>query len=201
MRKDRARKQVLWYICQFSLGVEIDGSSYSGLRETRFRPTNMPKIGSLVALQSMRDPDFYLGWVHEVKVGKIGFDTVYTVESLETGELIDWSNVSVLEYDSRTTDEHPEWRWTDEQWSFKDRWDRLCYKERDAYIVLPLFPEFDGDAVTLGTRIRHGWGDPPPSKRFEAWQAVTDDDMLAYYDASVAANDAAKPARAAEAGN
>lgn len=195
MRKDRARKQVLWHICQFSLGVEIDGQSYSGLREMRFRPTDAPKVGSLVALKSMREPDFYLGWVHDVK------NTVYTVESLETGELIDWTNVSVLEYDSRTTDKHPEWRWTDEQWSFKDRWDRLCYKEREAYIVLPLFPEFDGDAVTLSTRIRHSWGDPPPSKRFDAWQAVTDNDMLAYYDASVAANDAAKPARAAEAGN
>lgn len=180
-RKDRSRKEVLWYVCQFHLGRQWGKPEWT--------PNRVPHVGSLIALQSMRERDFYLGWVHAVAIGQNEFVTVYTVESLETGELIDWSNVSILECSRETTDKHPEWRWTDEQWAFKDRWDKLCYSERDAYIVLPIMPEFDGDAVTLGTRIRHGWWDRPPSKRFEQWSEVSDDDMLAYFDASVAFND------------
>lgn len=199
-RKDISRQQILWHICQFSLGIEIGGQPYAGLSDMRFRHNKLPSVGSLVAMQSMRSPRWYLAWVLGVSAGVNEFCTVYTLESVETGEVGDWSNVGMLEYDPRQTREHPEWRWTDDQWKFKKSWDRLCYKERDAYIVLPLMPVFDGDRVELGTRIRHGWGAPPPSKWFDKWADVTDADMLAFYDESVAADEAARTKPATSAG-
>lgn len=195
MRKDRSRKAVLWYICQFSLGRMIGDHAYAGF--STFRETRAPAVGSLVALQSMRVHDFYLGWVHDVTQGTNGFDTVYAVESLETGEIINWSNVSVLEYDRSEVDAYPEWRWADQQWELKDLWEIVCYKERDAYIVLPCTPDFDGEAVTLSTRIRFGMGDAPAPKRFDDWRKVRKADMLEYFDAAVAEHEARRPAQSA----
>lgn len=193
MRKDRSRQQILWHICQFSLGVDIGGQPYAGLRDMRFRENRTPSVGSLVAMQSMRDPQWYLAWVLGVTNAEGSWGATYRLESVETGEIADWSNVGIYEYDRRQTDNHPEWRWSDEQWSFKARWDRLCYQERSAYIVLPLMPSFDGERVELGTRIRFGMGDPPPARWFDKWSDLTDDEILSFYDESVAISKANRP--------
>jgi hypothetical protein len=188
--KTRSRLLILSHIAQFSLGGEIGGQPYCGLKDMRFREAQHPPIGSLVAPHSSPPSKWYLSWVHEVKVNEHGY-FIYTLESIEDGELCDWSNVSLWAYDRSQTYQHPEWRWTDKQHEFYDRWRKVCYGERDAYIVLPVQPVFyDDGAVTLTTRTRFSMDSIRPERRFESWRKVTKKMMIEFYDDAVRERDA-----------
>jgi hypothetical protein len=187
--KNRSRILILSYIAQFSLGCDIGGRPYSGLSEHRFREDRMPLPGTLVAITSAKPSKWYLSWVIEA-ARPPGWDCErYTLESIEDGEVSDWHNVGIWAYDRRTTDEHPEWRWTDAQHEFNDRWTRLCRVERDTYIHKPVMPVFGEDgSVVLGTRMR--WSEARPTRTLPDWRSVSDADMLEFYDWAVATAEA-----------
>lgn len=185
--KIRSRILILSHIAQFSLGREVAGMEYAGLKDMRFRENREPAIGSLVAPQSARSSKWYLSWVHEViwhtdEQGRKR-DATYVLESIEDEQLCNWSNVGMLEYDRSQVDSHPEWRWTDRQHEFNDKWCRSCYRDRDAYITLPTQASFGKDnSVTVGTRTRYGMDDHTPSRTFPDWRKVTKAQLLEFYD-------------------
>ena len=145
------------------------------------------QIGDLVLLSSAPATKWQLGWLVEMRERQPGWPE-YLIESVEDGELCWWSNVGISFMHRRSL--HPSWRWTDRQWAFHDRWFRVCYKEKDAYIVRPLMPEFgDGFEVTLGTRTSHGFDDIRPVRSFPDWRKVTKAKMGACYDDCVAERD------------
>lgn len=193
--KNRARILILSHIAQFSLGREIDGHAYAGLRDMRFRDVREPSIGGLVALSACGPSKWYLSWVHEVirhpypdRPGQ--YEVEVLLESVEDGAIAKWSNVCIQEYDRSQVDQHPSWRWTDRQHQFNDRWLRACYKGRDAYIVLPVQAVFSDEwAVTLSTRTRFGLDAIRHERTFQDWRKVTRADMLAFYDESIARRD------------
>lgn len=189
-QKNRSRILILSHIAQFSLQRRIGDHIYGGLSDMAFlggaalSPDVMP--GDLVAIQSAPASKWYLGWLLERKQPPGYACEVYTIESIEDGQHCDWSNVGLIYYDRSQTRAHPEWRWADAQHKFSDRWQRACRKIRGAYIHLPFGPTFDGDAVELGVRVRHGLSEAVIRKSFPNWRKVTIKTMLEFYDAASA---------------
>lgn len=192
--KSRAKILLLSHIAQFSLATCYGGHVYGGLSDMAFHNGERDAIpGDLVAPKSAPSTKWYLSWLISKQWPEGHACEQYTLESIEDGELCDWSNIGLIYYDRSQVKSHPEWRWTDEQHEFNDRWKKVCYKDRDAYIYLPTQAVFDGDAVTLGNRTRYGFDDSRPSKRFERWKSVTKKQMLEFYDAAVLEAKANKP--------
>ncbi len=185
--KSRSRILILSHIAEFSLLRRYGDHVFSGLRDMAFRGGNTDGAavpGDLVALQSAPPSKWYLGWLIEKKWPE-GYDSeVFTIESIEDGQLCEWNNVSLTYYDRSQVREHPEWRWTDAQHEFKDRWWSVCYKERDAYIYLPLPPVFDGDFVELGVRVRFSISETIIRRGFPNWRKTTKKMMREFYDAA-----------------
>ena len=189
--KNRSRVLILSHISQFSLGCDSGGFPYAGLKDMRFHfcedGASTPVIGDLVALHSAPPSKWYLGWLQGIAKAPDHFGTKYAIESLEDGEVCDWSNVGLRYYDRSQVSHHPEWRWDDQQHEFNDRWKRVCYKERDAHWYLPKQVAFDQDSgVTLGVRVRHTPEVIPFETHFSAWKKLTKRDMLKAYDDAVA---------------
>lgn len=190
MKKLIAKQKILSWIAEFSFPIKYDSGHVSAY--TCFSH-DAPRVGSLVALQSAPPSKWYLSWLHEIADGGAWGSKKYLLESIEDGELGWWENVRLLTYDQSVVAEHPEWRWTDAQHRFSQRWMRLCKEERDAYVTLPMPAVFDADGfgVTLRTRTRFGLDDYCPSRHFRDWRKVTKPTMLSLYDSFVAE----KPAR------
>jgi hypothetical protein len=188
--RSRARLEILSYVTSFCLThVWGDGKekqtrgSLHGFRSGMFE--DKPVVGDLVVLQSAPVSKWYLSWLREIKEEN-GW-THYLLESIDDGQLGWWHNVSLDFFEREELATFASWRWTDRQFAFKDRWWRVCYREKDAYITLPVFPVFGEDnSVTLGTRTRHGFDDHRPTKTFPDWRKVTKAMMAEFYDEAVA---------------
>lgn len=200
--KTRARLLILNHIVQFSLARRYGDHVTGGLRDMAFvsgsSETSIP--GDLVALQSAPSSKWYLGWLISKQWPEGHACEQYTIESIEDGELCNWSNVGLIFYDRSQIQNHPEWRWTDQQHEFNSRWFRVCKDERDAYIYLPVQAEFDqeGSGVLLRTRTRFAMDDTVPERYFDNWRKVTKAMMLEFYDAAVAEARAAAERKKAE---
>jgi len=186
MIKTRAKIDILSYITRFCLSRNYGiGNNQGGLGENAFLPLEDPKVGDLVSLQSAPASEWYLSWYIEKIPRNDSFDTIHVLESIDTGELCNWSNVSFCVLNRDVVAEHPEWRWMDKQYEFKDRWFRACYKKRNAYIDRPCRPEFrEDDSVVLPLRKMFNMGDGT-SKIFNNWKKVLVRDMLEFYDSVV----------------
>jgi hypothetical protein len=194
--KNRSRILILSYIASLSLQRRIGGQPYSGLATAAFHD-GPAQPGDLVALVSAPASKWYLGWLISKQWPDGHACEEYTIESIEDGELCNWSNVSLVYYDRETIREAPQWRWTDAQHEFKDRWWNVSYKEKDAYIYLPVQPLFDGDWVELSVRVRHSFSKTVIRKSFPNWKKVTKKMMGEFYDAASAEIAAEKPAAVA----
>ena len=193
--KSRSRLLILNHIAQFSLARRYGDQVYGGLSDMAFHGDGVPSPGDLVSLSSAPPSKWYLSWLVSKQWPEGHACEEYTLESIEDGELCNWSNVGLTHYNRSQVDQHPEWRWTDAQHEFNDRWRRSCFKDRDAYIYLPVQAEFDNDgSVTLTVRVRHGWSDARPARSFPNWKKVTKAAMLAFYDEAVKEAEAQKVA-------
>lgn len=173
MSNQRARISILSELLAFPTISGKDWTSGTG--------RSNPAAGDLVSLCSAPDTKWCLSWCREVVVTENGWQK-FLLESLEDGELCWWTNVGVNVYSRERVSERPTWQWDDRQFAFNDRWNRVCYKEHDAYIVLPTLPEFkDTGAVILGVRIRHQFSDFRYSQEFPNWKKVTMKIMGEFY--------------------
>ncbi len=193
MKKEKsiARQEILNYIITFCTKSNY-GDGYSHLPDVKnsFYSTssdgvkNIP-IGSLVRLMAAPFSKYYLSWLREVEYNDGDYSTKWLLESIEDGSLCWWENVQLWALPKTTTDEYPSWQWTDQQFQFKKRWFNACHKKRDAYILLPCFPEFKEDgSVMLSLRTRFSIKDDRPEIRFDNWQKVKTKEMLEFYDAN-----------------
>lgn len=195
--KNKARLQILGYLAQFSLQRRIGGQVYGGLKDCAFEGDTQDAIpGDLVALQSAPFGKWYLGWLISKEWPEGWAGEQYLIESIEDGELCNWSNVGLIHYNRETVRNHPEWRWTDAQFDFKERWWNVCYKDKDAYIYLPTMPVFDDKGVELGVRVRFGISQTVIREHFPNWRKVTKKMMAEFYDTASAALQAEKKAPA-----
>ena len=158
---NKAYTLILDYILQFSLSyLHADGEEESyprcfggmtGFINCSFG-SPIPQIGDLVRLDSMRDPEYRLGWLMDVR-GKPEDYLEYLVKSVKTGKECWWGNVGISYMHRKTLNCHPEWRWTDEQFAFRDLWHKACRPD-DPYIYLPCDPEFMGNSAKVFVRVR-----------------------------------------------
>jgi hypothetical protein len=185
--KNRSRILILSHIAQFSLARRFGKIVYGGLSDMAFEAADgNVQPGDLIAIQSAPPSKWYLGWLVSKQWPEGHSCEQYSIESIEDGEICNWSNVGLAYYNREQISSHPEWRWTDAQHKFNDRWRKACDKERDAYIYLPMQPIFDnGGGVTLKTRTRHGMNDIRPERHFENWRKTTVKMMLEFYDEAV----------------
>ena len=150
---NRAKIEILSYITSFFLVRNYGDGNVGGLSDCYFKPNYHPIKGDIVALSSARPTEWHLSWYIENKGGDR-----HLLKSIETGKLCTWTNVGFNVMNRQIVDKHPEWRWTDRQFKFQDRWTRACYKKRDAYMVLPTLGDFkDNHSVVLGVRIIFGF--------------------------------------------
>ena len=188
--KSRAKILILSHLAQFSLQRRIGNLPYSGLADMAFESGGFGDAnvhpGDLVALQAAPPSKWYLSWLVSTQTPAGWIGPQYTLESIEDGTLCNWSNVSLVYYNREQVRDHPEWRWTDRQHQFNDRWLRVCRKERGAFIHLPVQAKFEDDAVILQVRLRYGIREDLPPRRFGNWRKTTKKMMLEYYDEMVA---------------
>lgn len=196
--RHRARQEIMHYVLEFCLTKywpNMPGQKYmpgiEGFVPSDYDSTGPAIVGDLVVVSATRRwSKWQIGWLREIDPGKRGW-TRWLVESLEDGSLCWWENVS-LSYFPRDKIARS-WRWTDRQHAFNDKWNRVCFKERDAYIVLPTQPQFGDDfSVSLGVRTRFAFDDITPKRDFPDWRKVTKAMMAAAYDEMVAERNAAK---------
>lgn len=180
----RARLEIFNRIFQFSLSHQWgDGRVTGGSGDYSWVSDILtpPQIGDLIVLKSAPVSKFYLGWLVATD-SKAGWPR-YLVQSIDDGTQCWWHNVGIDHFNRKTLAENEHWRWSDKQYEFKDRWWKVCFKEKDAYLTVPLYPEFGPEfQVTLGTRKRHGMGDPALKKTFQDWRKVTKAMMAQFYD-------------------
>lgn len=190
--KARSRLKILNFVMQFCLAKTFSsGEPWPPDKDFSFRPSRTPAVGSLVALTAAPQSKWYLSWVHSVERPEGWCDDNYCLESIEDGELCNWTNVAFYEFPQENM--HQDWRWTDAQHAFNDRWSAACYTVRDAYIILPIQPVFDANGgVTLGTRVRHSMRDARPTRHFPNWKKCTKAMMLEFYDWAVVESEPVK---------
>jgi len=190
--KNRARLEILNHIAQFCLSQDFgDRIRWGGPHAFHTTYDERVQIGDLIALQSAPTSKWYFSWLIEIEVWPGG--SRYLLESIEDGTLCWWHNVGLYFLDRKVLADYPSWRWTDKQFAFKDRWWRVCFKDKDAYLTLPTFPIFGEDhRVTLGTRTRFGLDDHRPQKTFPDWRKVTKAMMAEFYDECEASRPTAK---------
>lgn len=171
--KTRAKLQILNEVLSFPTIRNKDWTSDFSLYAT-------PQIGDLVSMSSAPPTKWYLSWL--VDYEEINNWPRYLLESIEDGELCWWSNVGINFYNRDRVRESPQWRWTDAQFAFRDRWMRVG-KKNDAYIVLPSGPMFSSEdnSVTLSIRIRFGFSDYSNHRTWPNWKKVTIKMMDDYY--------------------
>lgn len=161
-----------------------------------YRDDPKPEKGDLIRLGSAFNKEFRLSWYlderrhyYEDEDGTKSttrYESEWLLKSIKTGNLCWWSNVSLSFFDREKLKEWPQWKWNDRQFEFKDKWWKVCYKEKDAYITLPLLPEFgEGHEVTLGTRTRFGMDDYKPTKTFSDYRKLTKKILGEFYDECV----------------
>ena len=188
--KTKARLSILNYITTQCLSVRYgDGSASGGFGNNYFQSLifERPEIGDLVTLSSAPQTEWYLSWYVGFEAKSDSFCDIHVLESIETGNMGNWSNVSFYVLCRDVVNDHPEWKWDDAQYRLKEKWFRACYKKRGAYITLPTRPIFDNfGGVELGTRTRFGMG-PVYKRRFPNWKKLTVKMMLEFYDQCEAA--------------
>lgn len=179
--KLRARACILHYITQFCLtNIYSDGRRHGGLHGFSDGLRGEAQVRDLVAMSSAPISEWYLAWVIEVE--QLSGGKRFLLESIDTGRQGWWSNIGTPYLERDLVAENPEWRWTDKQFGFWDRWRNVC-KQRDAYMTLPTRPVFGvGCAVTIGTRTRFGFDEYCPNKTFPDWRKVTKPMLGDFYD-------------------
>ena len=185
---ERARLGILWYIMQFCVTMKFDGLA-------RLQPGNhgfqndsdhsRVRVGDLIAMTATPISKWYLSWVLEIKKGSSQFSNNYLCKSIETGELMWWRNVGMQFLDREIVEENPQWRWTDRQAAFADRWRKIDGGGMDT----TLRPKFgDGFAVTLVVGYRYAEKSRPKlTKMFSDWRKVTKAMMAEFYNECVEA--------------
>jgi len=172
MTKNRARIAILGEVLAFP--------SLGSVNWTFCYFDKEPQVGDLVSMNCASPSKYYLSWMREINQNN-GWPA-YLLESIDDGELCWWSNIGLSYFDRKMITDRPSWKWDDEQFAFKDRWNKVCYKKNDAYIVIPCPPAFmDDGSVLLDVRIRYGLSDYRNPINFPSWKKLTMKAMDEYY--------------------
>lgn len=156
----RARLRILSDITSFALthSYPPNPQRFGSLRA--FFPGDYGRSlipGDLVVLESAPASKWYLSWYVEKDAAK----DIYVLESIEDGQLCNWTNVGLSYYDREVVARCPEWRWLDKQFEFNDRWRKAAHRTGETTSFTPLNVAFDGEDVSFSIRTRWNFGEKP----------------------------------------
>lgn len=177
----KAYAAIIDYLIQFGVSRIHEGEETDNPRTTGasvgFVPTGCfgrgdAKIGDLIRLESAPQSVWRLSWLREIRAER-GGDLGYLCESIQDGTLCWWSNVGVSYFHRPTLARMPEWRWSDEQYAFNEKWMKAC-KRHDPWMYRPLMADFAEDGTaTVGTRMRHDIDGLRPTTVVPNWKKIT----------------------------
>lgn len=190
----KAHAAILDYILQFCISSTYGDSdrSYGGI--TAFVSRSLgedsgARVGDLVLIKSANAGKWRLSWLRAIQpLG--GGDTEWLCASLADGELCRWSNVDIAYFPRKKLEEHPEWKWSDDQHEFNEKWFKAC-RRQDPYMYRPCQPEFNEDgSATILTRSRFDFDGHNARVRIEKWRKATLKALENHYLAMVAEHEA-----------
>lgn len=147
-----------------------------------------PKVGDLVSLTSAPVTKFYVSWVVDTRKIKGSSEIEYLLESIDDRSLCWWSNVGFNTY--KKDNILPYWKWSDKQFSFNDRWKRVCHGWNNAFIIKPYDADFlDDGQVKLKCYQSYDRINPWSYERtFDNWKKTTMKMMDQFYKDAVIEN-------------
>jgi hypothetical protein len=142
------------------------------------------KKGDLVSINCASPSKWYLSWV--IDINDNNCYPKYLLESIEDGESCWWDNIGINIYDREKVNRNPKWKWDDKQFGFNEKWNKVCYKINDAYIMLPELPIFNQDgSVILNVRIRFYLNNFNNPQVFKNWKNLSTKEIDLYYKESL----------------
>ena len=171
----RAYRSMLWFILNFC--TTNDNQSYKSAGHHGFTSCfgeTQPQIGDLVIPTATPITQWTLSWLLDISDTRKTYTPDYLLQSVETGEICNWSNVGIKYFDRTVLRKHPEWTWSDRQFAFNDRWKKTCYKKHKANFYIPAMPKFGPEhQVTLGVLTKLSYHGRQKTRTFEDWRKVT----------------------------
>lgn len=137
-----------------------------------------PTPGDLVMLQAAPQSNWHLSFYRQTGDGE-GYGKQHLLESVKTGELCNWSNVSFHVIDREKCGIGHMANWDDAQFEFNDTFWKV-YRKAGFYIAIPFIDSFDGDLVVIKFRTRHGFDDKVTELQPFHWRKATQKALLAF---------------------
>lgn len=174
MNDNRAYQSLLNYLHTFCLNqlimYEAKPRPFNSFKNEGFIIGEEPKEGDLVQLSAAPYSKWQLSWYHK-------YDTEHDqhlLESIQDGSLCNWSNISLNVFTRETVNNNPQWRWTNKQFEFLDKWNKAL-KAEDAYIYPSNGISFSEDlsTATISIRVRYGLSAKTAELALTNWNKIT----------------------------
>ena len=181
--KGRARDEILDFVLQNCLAHRLGDERPSGYGAA-FNPIGflgkMAQPGDLILLSGTNQKAWALCWLRRISTEQP--ENRYLCESIETGEVCWWSNVGIEYLDRDVIARHPQWKWTDRQHVFNERWLDVCGESASERELKPLAPVFNSDhGVTLVLQSAGSWREEKREREFPDYRRVTKIEMRAFF--------------------
>jgi hypothetical protein len=144
--------------------------SLNGFTPAGYDSTRDAVVGDLVILESAMPSKWQIGWLREIEDGN-RYSRRYLIESLEDGSLCWWTNVGLSFMPPRQVRER--YKWTDRQFDFQKRWNRVVNKHS---AMRTMDSTFSGNEVTVRMSVRWALTDDERkgySRTFSDYRKVT----------------------------
>jgi hypothetical protein len=149
------------------------------------RSTHDPAPGDLVLLTHARQNDWHLSFC--ISGQRYG---VHLLESVKTGKVAHWSNVSFCVVQMKPG-EWPKMRWTDDMFAFEDKFRKVC-KRLGVYIDIPFIDGFAGDTVLIKIRTRFALDEHVTVLEPQCYRRMTQKAIAAHLIAGIEAHKATR---------
>lgn len=180
MSNRKAFRLIMGFIAQSCVSTRFQdgepcGEKYSFIRAT---PENPVRIGDLVIMDALKGSEWHFSWVMNTLESNDNRGTVHTLRSVETGRENDFHWVALSYLDRAAIALFPEFRWTDRQIAFGERWRDVCSQEFDPHRIEASDVDFFEDGrVVLGIRSVSRGNHFSQSITLKNWQKVTRREM------------------------
>ena len=155
---DRAYAELLDYLLLYGLNVGSQQQSRQGFSTPMFYSTTSDfQENDLVVINATSNKEYRISWLKGQLIHPSG-DREFLLQSAKTGNECWWSNAGIYVAQRKDVESHPEWKWTNEQWGFKDAWAKIQHVENE-YSIRTHITAINGDVAEIKTRTRYSLDD------------------------------------------
>lgn len=174
MNDNRAYHSLINYLHTFCLNqlIMYEGGPrpFNSFTHEGFIIGEEPKEGDLVQLSAAPYSKWQLSWYHESDTEH----DQHLLESVQDGSFCNWANVGFNIFTRETVNNNPQWRWTNKQFEFWDKWNKAL-KAEDAHIYPSNGVSFSKDLSTaiVSIRMRYGLSAKTVELELTNWNKIT----------------------------